>query len=90
MNYCGFNKNVPKICCLPVEPSTEPEKFVEIITNAPRINRGSDDLVNHQSFDFLPWEICGKISNGLRITSGTKTSPGEFPWMALIAYKTGT
>ncbi|XP_044265436.1 uncharacterized protein LOC123011851 [Tribolium madens] len=87
--YCGFIKNVPKICCVPVEPTEATEKMSENITNAPRVYRVSEDLVNHQNFDFLPMDKCGQISNGLRITSGTRTSPGEFPWMALIAYKTG-
>ncbi|XP_064212035.1 uncharacterized protein LOC661559 [Tribolium castaneum] len=86
--YCGFNKNVPKICCESIEVPEPTEKQAENITNAPRVYRGSEDLVNHQNFDFLPMDKCGQISNGLRITSGTRASLGEFPWMALIAYKT--
>lgn len=48
-----------------------------------------DSLSNHENFHLLPMDICGPISHVTRITEGGKAKPREFPWMALIAYKTG-
>lgn len=42
----------------------------------------------HPNLKLLPQENCGSTSMTMRITSGKRTSIGEFPWMALIAYDT--
>ncbi|KAJ3647659.1 hypothetical protein Zmor_019524 [Zophobas morio] len=46
------------------------------------------DLSSHRNFHLLPLTTCGFILHGGRITNGDTASPREFPWMALIAYKT--
>ncbi|XP_063904781.1 serine protease grass-like [Zophobas morio] len=46
------------------------------------------NLSSHRNFHLLPLTTCGFILHGGRITNGDTATPREFPWMALIAYKT--
>ncbi|CAG9813077.1 unnamed protein product [Phaedon cochleariae] len=47
----------------------------------------SETLLSHANFRMLPQDTCGPISTNARITNGRLTDLNEFPWMALIAYK---
>lgn len=50
----------------------------------------SNGLMSHRNFDLLPHKTCGPMSGSSRIIRGNKASIGEFPWMALIIYNTGS
>lgn len=44
---------------------------------------------SHPNFRLLSNDICGPIATDSRITSGSKATLNEYPWMALIAYDVG-
>jgi hypothetical protein len=73
-NLCGFVNHETPKVCCPDGGEVTPSE---------------DDIRSHHNFQLLPTE-CGPIAHGTRITDGIAASPGEFPWMALVAYKTGT
>ncbi|GLV36629.1 Melanization Protease 1 [Carabus blaptoides fortunei] len=74
--HCGFAGTRPKVCCplaTTPPPSTTPER--------------PPDVSNHRNINMINSRRCGPIFVD-RIYGGNKTSPFEFPWMALIAYNT--
>ncbi|XP_044272428.1 phenoloxidase-activating factor 3-like [Tribolium madens] len=74
-NLCGFvNRETPKVCCRNLDRD---------------MIFGGDFLTTHENFHLLPMDNCGPISHSTRIMEGGVATRGEFPWMALIAYKTG-
>jgi len=78
-SQCGFRGNSILVCC-PVSTVTTsgPVPPVEVPV----------DVSNHSNLVLLPRNICGPVF-GDRIYNGKKTSPFEFPWMALIGYNRG-
>lgn len=84
--HCGFEGMDPKVCCeneqsnqLPLQDQPRNEQAV------PR----PPDVTNHPSLGLLDHDLCGPITEA-KIMGGTKTTLFEFPWMALIAYDTGS
>ncbi|XP_041969958.1 CLIP domain-containing serine protease 14D-like [Aricia agestis] len=49
-------------------------------------DEGKDDIENHPNINLLP-DSCGDI-DGRRIVGGATANLYEYPWMALISYKT--
>lgn len=88
--HCGFENMDPKVCCEDERNNSGP-----IIS--PNSNRPNDqeqipaapDVTNHPNLGLLEHDLCGPISEA-KIIGGTKTAVFEFPWMALIAYDTGS
>lgn len=80
---CGFAGSTPKVCCTVVSKSASTLAVLPLAVEPPPV------VLGHRNLRLLPSDTCGRIPDGVRITSGSKTSLMEFPWMALIAYYTG-
>ncbi|GLV36628.1 Melanization Protease 1 [Carabus blaptoides fortunei] len=82
--YCGFTGTRPTVCCPPNTTSSP-------APTPPRITTPEQppDVSNHRNINMINSRRCGPIFVD-RIYGGNKTSPFEFPWMALIAYNTKT
>ncbi|CAH0551214.1 unnamed protein product [Brassicogethes aeneus] len=92
---CGMvGRKIPKVCCTlqksssttTIKPKTTTFKTFKIKKD-PEIDIRTD-ISTHKNFDLLPHDTCGPIIGDSRITSGTSTFLGEYPWMALIIYYT--
>lgn len=68
-----------RICC----PSEPVDRDGKELTPPP-----PPDVSNHENRKLLP-EECGVIDSGSKIRGGTNADLREFPWMAILAYKTG-
>jgi len=78
-SQCGFRGNSPMVCCpVPTFPALGPLPAAE----------GPVDVSNHSNLALLPRNICGPVF-GDKIYNGKKTSPFQYPWMALIGYNRG-
>ncbi|XP_026480263.1 melanization protease 1-like [Ctenocephalides felis] len=75
-SQCGFEGSRPKVCC-PSQTQTSSE-----------LNTDSEipDVSSHPNLRLLPHRICGASLED-RIVRGNKTGLFEFPWMALLAYR---
>lgn len=51
-----------------------------------RDSENSEDITQHQNVKLLPFDICG-TSTAEKISNGNKTGLFEFPWMAMLQYK---
>lgn len=76
----------PNTTSLPSEPHTQNDDDDD--------NSVSDDnsetvIKSHPNYKLLSNDICGPIATDSRITSGSKATLNEYPWMALIAYDVG-
>jgi hypothetical protein len=48
----------------------------------------TQDISRHRNYRLLPQEICGTTAGGPnRIINGQNVTLGQFPWMALLGYK---
>ena len=63
--------------------SAEETKF----SQAPAFVPDPPDVKNHRNFRLLDLELCGPVVEQKNV-SGNKTGVLEFPWIALIAYRT--
>lgn len=84
---CGYEDGATQVCC----PST-PIKIVEprkpvTATSAPAAAVGPPDVSAHKNLNLLPQD-CGYLDLGDKIRNGINASLNEFPWMALLNYKT--
>lgn len=102
---CGFDGKTPYVCChlSSRETSTEQPTTVSSIakeedsvsseTYTSTENTSIDNLESainsHPNYRLLSNDICGPSATDSRITSGTKATLNEYPWMALLAYKIG-
>lgn len=89
---CGVQGKVIKVCC-PENPITIQiaDKNNGVATTPPTKPTTSvaSDVTNHKNIHLLPpVSDCGILSSNNRITNGNKTVLFEFPWMALLSYKT--
>ncbi|KAJ8960309.1 hypothetical protein NQ318_004035 [Aromia moschata] len=84
---CGFDGVTPYVCCQEPSPTLPPET-TKVIKTTPRVKFSilTRTIAGHKNVNLLPNDICGPVSTDSRITYGTRTAIGEFPWMALIAY----
>ncbi|XP_015513327.1 serine protease easter [Neodiprion lecontei] len=89
--HCGFEKMDPKVCCENEEASPSST------SSPPVVDRPIDqqeipsppDVTNHPNLGLLEHDVCGPIPEA-KIIGGAKTTVFEFPWMALIAYDSGS
>ncbi|KAJ8960290.1 hypothetical protein NQ318_004015 [Aromia moschata] len=75
---CGYEGTIVKVCC----PDTPIATYAGDNTPPP------PDVSTHRNFGLLPKD-CGYLSLGDKITNGEDASLNEFPWMALLSYRTG-
>lgn len=78
-----IDRKIPKVCCNVPQTTSPPSSSS---TTDPTVETSRP--TKHPNYDKLPNDICGPITMnpGFRITSGSKTFLGEFPWMALLIY----
>ncbi|XP_050293674.1 melanization protease 1-like [Anthonomus grandis grandis] len=78
---CGSQDGAVKVCC-PQGPI--------VLNQLQTINRNEPpDVSNHPNLDLLPgFQECGAIDNKHRIVNGKDAGLREFPWMALLQYRT--
>lgn len=80
---CGYDEGTLQVCC----PST-PINIVEPTkATTPPPRSGPPDVSKHANLKLLP-ENCGYLDIGDKIRNGINASLNEFPWMALLSYKT--
>ncbi|CAH1283065.1 unnamed protein product [Diabrotica balteata] len=78
--YCSFANNVANVCC-PQEPI-----IVQDDSNA-EVQQPPPDVSNHRNLNLLPSD-CGYIDTSNKIRHGQDADLNEFPWMALLSYRT--
>jgi hypothetical protein len=79
---CGYSGTDPKVCC----PKT-PIKIDGVTSMKHGALPQPPDVSKHRNLNLLPQE-CGHLDTGDRIINGNKTGLFEFPWMALLSYRT--
>ncbi|XP_077301026.1 CLIP domain-containing serine protease HP8-like [Arctopsyche grandis] len=89
--HCGFNGLKPKVCC-PVRLMDQSTASEMTTTISPTIINNDDfwltlpaDVSQHPKLYLLPTD-CG-YSDADRIYGGNKTGVYEYPWMALLLYR---
>lgn len=90
-SQCGFEGNIPKVCCGPLPGQNTETQTPSPNQNNVKINSLSPDQIepaNPEDSSPAPRSRCGVETNGNRIYGGTKTELDEFPWMALLGYRT--
>ncbi|XP_026315527.1 serine protease 7-like [Hyposmocoma kahamanoa] len=93
LSQCGFDGITPQVCCGPLgqppETSTpQSSRPVWPATNTEsNSNSGEIDPVNSEDSAPAPRDQCG-IDYSDRIFGGQITDLDEFPWMALLGYRT--
>ncbi|KAJ8721368.1 hypothetical protein PYW07_002143 [Mythimna separata] len=87
-SQCGFEGYVPRVCCGPL-PSNQEEPATQRPTPRPTQapSQGSSSY-NQEDSSPAPRNQCGVDTNGDRIYGGQFTDLDEFPWMALLGYRT--
>ncbi|XP_046743771.1 CLIP domain-containing serine protease 2-like [Diprion similis] len=86
--HCGFEKMDPKVCCENEEPSPSSPPVINRPIHQRKIPL-PPDVTNHPHLGLLDHDVCGPIPE-MKIIGGTRTAVFEFPWMALIAYDSGS
>lgn len=97
-SHCGFEGTKPKVCCEISKIESRPMEAGNGVSphrvgNEDRPQQPSLDslnppnVTNHPNLRLLEHHACGPI-NSDRIIGGNKTGLFEFPWMALLAYRT--
>ncbi|XP_063907843.1 serine protease grass-like [Zophobas morio] len=76
---CGTDRGKPKICCPSGLIIIDNEKLEDSIV--------FPDVSTHRNFRLLP-KNCGHFDADNKIVNGEKTGLFEFPWMALLSYRT--
>ncbi|KAG5896191.1 hypothetical protein JTB14_016965 [Gonioctena quinquepunctata] len=86
---CSYASNQVWVCCPPgpiVFENNQPT-----VTTAPAPRPGNQvesppDVSSHRNYRLLP-EECGYLDSGDKIRNGINASLNEFPWMALLSYR---
>ncbi|XP_028137604.1 phenoloxidase-activating factor 3-like [Diabrotica virgifera virgifera] len=78
--YCNFTKSV----CCPQEPIILQDDSVTEVPQRPQL---PPDVSNHRNLNLLPSD-CGYLDLNDRIRNGQDADLNEFPWMALLSYRT--
>nr|CAH7750966.1 unnamed protein product [Callosobruchus chinensis] len=81
---CGYTSdNEVKVCC-PSDPIRIPgSENADSASNTPN----PPNIANHRNIRLLPTN-CGLMNSDNRIKNGENAGLNEFPWMALISYRT--
>lgn len=74
---CGRDNGTPNVCC---PEASNPNLLVNRISVS--------QVEQHRNYGKINALDCGVITDE-KIVGGNKTRIGEFPWMALISYRTG-
>ncbi|XP_018568809.1 serine protease 7-like [Anoplophora glabripennis] len=81
---CGYDETF-KVCC-PSKPIRINLQLNDLsLQNPPP----PPDVSNHKNFKLLP-EECGYLDSPNKIRNGKDANLNEFPWMALLSYKTSS
>ncbi|XP_072390786.1 serine protease grass-like [Diabrotica undecimpunctata] len=79
--YCGFADNIAHVCCpqgsIPIEDGSTPE-----------VQQEPPNVSNHKNLYLIP-PNCGQLDLQNRIRNGQNADLNEFPWMALLRYRSG-
>lgn len=78
----------PSTTQLPFIPASVTERYEQEEEIASHDNL-ENIITSHPNYRLLANDICGPIATDGRITSGSKATLNEYPWMALIAYDVG-
>ncbi|KAM3963662.1 phenoloxidase-activating enzyme 1 [Aphomia sociella] len=87
-SQCGFEGYTPRVCCGPLAPREEPTSTTQRQRTTTSSNSGVIDPVSEEDSLPAPKNNCGIDNNGDRIYGGQITDLDEFPWMALLGYRT--
>lgn len=75
------------------DESSSPTSVSETLINTETVPVGKTDsppdVSSHENLHMLPTDECGYLDNQDKIRNGQMTALNEFPWMALLSYKTG-
>lgn len=88
---CGFEGRTPKVCCeqqtavTTGTTSTESPSPQTETTDVPE----PPDVSNHPNLRLINEDSCGPVATP-KIIGGNKTGVLDYPWMALLAYETGS
>ncbi|XP_034250850.1 uncharacterized protein LOC117651155 [Thrips palmi] len=99
-SQCGFEAAIPLVCCQntgdrapnpAVRPTTSNRVWPDPVTpptspSGPSGPSGPSPHDGHPNAGLLPTDVCG-IDLNQRIFGGNETELGEFPWMALLEYR---
>ncbi|XP_074036725.1 phenoloxidase-activating factor 1-like [Leptinotarsa decemlineata] len=83
---CSFASNQVWVCC-PPGPIVIPNEPVVATPPTVEPERPPPDVTQHRNYRMLPQE-CGYLETGDKIRNGVNASLNEFPWMALLSYRT--
>ncbi|KAF9410943.1 hypothetical protein HW555_010141 [Spodoptera exigua] len=88
-SQCGFEGYVPRVCCgpLPLEQEATSQRPTPRPTQPTQGTQGSSEVYSEDSSP-APRNQCGIDTTGDRVYGGTITDLDEFPWMALLGYRT--
>ncbi|XP_034237604.1 CLIP domain-containing serine protease 14D-like, partial [Thrips palmi] len=93
-SQCGFEAAAPLVCCQntddrapspAVRPATSDRP--DPVTPLPKSPSGPSPHDGHPNAGLLPTDVCGIDLHQHIIFGGNKTELGEFPWMALLEYR---
>ncbi|XP_026732866.1 serine protease 7-like isoform X2 [Trichoplusia ni] len=88
-SQCGFEGYVPRVCCGPLPSNDQPQpRPTQRPTSQPSNQDGGGSGFFQEDSSPAPRNQCGVDTNGDRIYGGTFTDLDEFPWMALLGYRT--
>ncbi|CAB3223237.1 unnamed protein product [Arctia plantaginis] len=87
-SQCGFVGNIPRVCCGPIPSQVATPRPTQPATSRPTVPSGGSDENFPEDSSPAPRNQCGVDTNGDRIYGGLFTDLDEFPWMALMGYRT--
>lgn len=85
-SQCGFEGYIPNVCCGPIPAPSATQRPTQYPTRRP-VSSGGNEYSPEDSSPASSNE-CGIDTNGDRIFGGQFTDLDEFPWMALLGYRT--
>ncbi|CAH1283068.1 unnamed protein product [Diabrotica balteata] len=80
--YCSFAYNIANVCCPQGPIIVQDGSTLEVQQDPP-------DVSNHRNLNLLPPD-CGYLDLSFKIRNGQNADLNEFPWMALLRYRTKT
>lgn len=83
---CGYDEGTLQVCC-PSSPIVIVEPTKVKPTPPTVLTVKLPDVSDHANLNMLPQD-CGYLDIGDKIKNGINASLNEFPWMALLSYKT--
>ncbi|XP_059055590.1 phenoloxidase-activating enzyme 1-like [Achroia grisella] len=87
-SQCGFEGYTPRVCCGPLGARDETSTTTQRQRLTTESNSNTVDPVYDEDSTPEPRNTCGVDNNGDRIYGGQITDLDEFPWMALLGYRT--